>query len=303
MLTLEKGSPVAPCGKKGGTVGAMSPAHYLSKPGGGGGLGGGSHRRTGPGRPPGVTALLQLLHLQPIAALEVLTALADHLAGLSSILETEVEGGGRIDNRSPAPAHRQQLVSPHPPARHPFPKTCPQPKTNPNHKGRTNNSPQNNTNANPKPKAPSEPPPPKEEEASRRVLLGALLGLLLLLLLLPYLHALHLFCALARARQEDPLALQREDNPPRPPEKAPKPSPKPPLHHRTPASPIADMPRIPPPAQAQAEAQGKGDGGGGCKYKAGENNYVGFCDKGVWGIEHGKEALAAGGPPPKQKHG
>ena len=34
----------------------MSPAHHLSKPGGGGGGGGwgGSHTRTGPGRPPGV---------------------------------------------------------------------------------------------------------------------------------------------------------------------------------------------------------------------------------------------------------
>ena len=31
----------------------MSPAHYLSKPGGGGGGWGGSHTRTGPGRPPG----------------------------------------------------------------------------------------------------------------------------------------------------------------------------------------------------------------------------------------------------------
>ena len=28
-----------------------------------------------------------------------------------------------------------------------------------------------------------------------------------------------------------------------------------------------------------------------------------LCDKGVWGIEHSKEALAAGGPPPKGKHG
>ena len=31
----------------------------------------------------------------------------------------------------------------------------------------------------------------------------------------------------------------------------------------------------------------------------GENVYVVFWDKGVWGIENGKEALAAGGPPPK----
>ena len=51
--TLEKGAPLAPGGKKGGAVGAMSPAHYLSKPGGGGGGWGVSHTRTGPGRPPG----------------------------------------------------------------------------------------------------------------------------------------------------------------------------------------------------------------------------------------------------------
>ena len=43
---------MAPGGKKGGAVGAMSPAHYLSKPGGGGGGWGVSHTRTGPGRPP-----------------------------------------------------------------------------------------------------------------------------------------------------------------------------------------------------------------------------------------------------------
>ena len=42
---------LGPGGKKGGAVGAMSPAHDLSKPGGGGG----SHTRTGPGRPPGTT--------------------------------------------------------------------------------------------------------------------------------------------------------------------------------------------------------------------------------------------------------
>ena len=48
-----------------------------------------------------------------------------------------------------------------------------------------------------------------------------------------------------------------------------------------------------PPTQGQA----KGKMGGGCKYKAGEQVYVVFRDNGQWGIEQGKEALAAGGPP------
>ena len=77
--------------------------------------------------------------------------------------------------------------------------------------------------------------------------------------------------------------------------KAPLP---PPSHPRT------DMPRdTPPPPKPKPKTKARGAGGGGCKYKAGENVYVVSCDKGVWGIEHGKEALAAGGPPPKGKHG
>ena len=39
--------------KKGGAVGAMPPTHTSPNPGGGG-VWGGSHTRTGPGRPPGV---------------------------------------------------------------------------------------------------------------------------------------------------------------------------------------------------------------------------------------------------------
>ena len=66
-------------------------------------------------RPVYVTFLPQQLHLQPIAALDVLTALAAHLAGRSSFLETQVEEWSSIDDLSPAPAHRQQLVSPPPP--------------------------------------------------------------------------------------------------------------------------------------------------------------------------------------------
>ena len=48
-----------------------------------------------PGCHPGpvyVTSLLQQLHLQPLLTLEVLTALAYHVAGRSSVLEEQVEG-------------------------------------------------------------------------------------------------------------------------------------------------------------------------------------------------------------------
>ena len=53
-------------------------------------------------RPIHVISLLQQLHLQPIAALEVMTALDDHLAGPSSDLEMQVEGWGSIDDLCPA---------------------------------------------------------------------------------------------------------------------------------------------------------------------------------------------------------
>ena len=60
---------------------------------------------------------------------------------------------------------------------------------------------------------------------------------------------------------------------------------------------MADMPTDTPPPKPKPKPKARGAGGG-CNYKAGENVYVFFCDKGVWGIEHGKEALAAGGTPP-----
>ena len=100
------------------------------------------------------TSLLQLLHLQPIAALEVLAALAEHLAGRSSVLETQVEGWGSIDDVSPTPAHRQQLVSPPPPQTpHPGPKTCPLAQNKPQPPG------QNEPQASPPPPSDSDPPP------------------------------------------------------------------------------------------------------------------------------------------------
>ena len=70
--------------------------------------------------------------------------------------------------------------------------------------------------------------------------------------------------------------------------------------HQTPSqgsqesrAPPTQGPAPPTPTQGQA----KGKSGGGCKYKAGEQVYVVFRDNGQWGIEQGKEALAAGGPP------
>ena len=63
-------------------------------------------------RPNYASALLQQLHLQPIAALEVLTALADHLTGRSSVVEIQVEGWGSIDSLSPAPLTARNSQSP-----------------------------------------------------------------------------------------------------------------------------------------------------------------------------------------------
>ena len=60
---------------------------------------------------------------------------------------------------------------------------------------------------------------------------------------------------------------------------------------------MADMPRDTSPPKPKPKPKARGAWA--CKYKAEENVYVGFCNKGVWGIEHGKEVLAAGGPPPK----
>ena len=158
-----------------------------------------------PGRAPQpvyVTSLLQHLHLPPISALEVVTALADNLAGRSSVLEMQVEGWDSIDDLPPAPAHRQQLVNPPPPVPHPSPKTSPGPKQTPTPWAKRNPQTKQMPTQNLKP-LPNPPPPKKEEEASGRVVLGALLrvlnGLLLLLLLLPYLQLLRLFCGLARA--------------------------------------------------------------------------------------------------------
>ena len=78
-----------------------------------------------------------------------------------------------------------------------------------------------------------------------------------------------------------------EEPQPRPPTKEPT---KPPRKAPKRAAP-------PPQPQPKSKAKPKARGGGGCKYKAGEQVYVVFRDNGEWGIEQGKEALAAGGPP------
>ena len=62
---------------------------------------------------------------------------------------------------------------------------------------------------------------------------------------------------------------------------------------------MAEMPRDTPPRPSPSRSPRQGGQGQGCKYKAGKNVYVVFCNNGVWGIEHGKEALAVGGPLPK----
>ena len=94
------------------------------------------------------------------------TALAGHVAGRSSVLETHVEGWCSIDELSPAPAHRQQLTSaPQPPTLVPQP--APHAKTNPNPQAKTNPSPKNKIKPNLKPQAPFETPPPK---GSRRLM-------------------------------------------------------------------------------------------------------------------------------------
>ena len=215
-------------------------------------------------------------------------AVADHLAGLSSVMETQVEGSGSMTTspwpRSPPPT-RECPPPPPSPAPHPGLKTYPPKQNKPQRKSQS----------------PFRVPSPKEEEASGQVLLGALLGVLngLLLLLLPYLQLFRLVYGLARARHEDPTAPQRQE-PPRPPKKAPKPSPKAPPPHSTPASPMAHMPRETPLPKPKPKPKARGAAGR--KYKLG-NVYGVFCDKVVWGVEQGKDALAAGGPPPKGKHG
>ena len=82
---------------------------------------------------------------------------------------------------------------------------------------------------------------------------------------------------------EEPQPRPSAKEPTKPPRKAPK--------RAAPPRPKAQ------PPQPQPKAKPKAREGGGCKYKAGEQVYVVFRDNGQWGIEQGKEALAAGAPP------
>ena len=206
----------------------------------------------------------------------------------------------------PATRGHRRECPPSPLAPHLGPKTCPQTKNNPNPKAKTNRGPLNKTNPNEKPKAPANPPPkkkwkrlPGKSSTEPLGVLNRLLLLLLLLLLLPP-RTSNSTASFADSPVcgQNPLAPQREapplDPPRRPPSpaqrKPPRPSPTPHPQWRT----CQGIPPCPRPRQS-------GRGGGGVKDKAWENVYVLFCDNGVWEMENGKEALAAGGPLPPQR--
>ena len=228
-------------------------------------------------------------------AFQVRTTLADYRAGSSSILKTQVEGLGGINVLSPAPMRHKQIAAAPvsaPPTSPPGPQTYPQYQNKP--------QPREQKNQQPKSRSPFENPRPKREVCAGRVLHGALLkGLNKLLiviapLLLPFLNLLLLFCGRPPTPPQQPPSSPQKRSPPHPQKKAPKsgtfapPSPNNPKgknakgYHTT---------------KAKPRAQHKG--GTGCKYKLEGNIYVVFCDKGVREMGNGKEALAAGGPPPK----
>ena len=227
-------------------------------------------------RPIYLGTLLQQLHLQPVAVLEFLTAMMDYVAARGSVLATRIEGWGSIGDMSLAPPHCQQVaaeapappvcappVQPQPPNPHPAPQNSTQTQT------QTPTPPQAGTQERP------QTSPPKKEEAPGGVLQRGVVQRLLNGLLLGVHHRL--------------LGVRGAGAPP-PGQGA----------HQTPSqgsqesrAPPTQGPAPPTPTQGQA----KGKRGGGCKYKAGEQVYVVFRDNGQWGIEQGKEALAAGGPP------
>ena len=62
-------------------------------------------------RPIYLGTLLQQLHLQPVAVMEFLTAMMDHVAARGSVLATCIEGWGSIGDMSPAPPHCQQVAA------------------------------------------------------------------------------------------------------------------------------------------------------------------------------------------------
>ena len=225
-------------------------------------------------RPIYLGTLLQRLHVQPVAVLQFLTAMMDYVAARGSILATRIEGWGSIGDLSPAPPHCQQvaaepppppppacapLVQPQPPNPRPAPQTAPKPKPKPQRPPKR------------EPKSAPKPPPPKKkrllgesssEESSSDSSTDSSSG-----------------STTDSSVFEEPQPRPPAKEPTKPPRKAPK------------------RAAPPPPTPTQVKGQAKGKRGRGCKYKAREQVYVVFRDNGEWGIEQGKQALAAGGPP------
>ena len=217
--------------------------------------------------------LLQQLHLQPVAVLEFPTAMMDYVAARGSVLATRIEGWGSIGNLSPTPPQCQQVAAEAPPRLRVHRPCNSNPRT-PAQPPKQHPNPNPNPNAPPRgnPRAPPNHPPRK-----------------------------------GRGSRGSPPARSRPATPERTPPRGPPPtprcsrSPSPAPRPRSPPTPnpLARLPRElrpPPPTPTQVKGQAKGKRGG-CKYKAGEQVYVVFRDNGEWGIEQGKEELAAGGPP------
>ena len=225
-----------------------------------------------------------------------MTALCDHLASRSSVLETQVEGWRNIDDLSPAPTHRQQPACPPSPTPQPptlVPKVAARHKTTPDPKRKQPAT----QNAN------AFESPPKKKKRLEGVLLGALLAvlnglLLLLLLLLPYLQLFRLVSRLPRVRQEDPLARQTEDPPP----------PEPPRRPLSPAQRQPPRTRLSHPQRRTCQgirprpssSQSPRQGGRAVKVQGEENVYSISCDKGVWGTDTARRPLPRVDPPQKK---
>ena len=223
-------------------------------------------------RPIYLGALLQQLHLQPVAVLKFLTAMTDYMASRGSVLETRIEGWGSIGDLSPAPPHRQQVAAeppPPPPTRVCTARATPTPETPPSPPNSTQTQTQTPTPPEAVTQEHPQTTPPKKEEAPGGVLQRGVVQQLLNGLLLGVHHRL--------------LGVRGVPTPH-------------PGQGAQPPQPPSQGSRGPPPP-TQVEGQAKGKRGGGCKYKAGEQVYVVFRDNGEWGIEQGKEALAAGAPP------
>ena len=226
-------------------------------------------------RPIYLGTLLQQLHLQPVAVLEFLTAMMDYVAARGSILATRIEGWGSIGDMSPAPPHCQQVaaeapappacappVQPQPPNPHPAPQTAPKPE--------------------PKPQR----PPKREPKSAPKPTLKK-----------------------GRGSWGSPPRRSRPGTPQRTPPRGPPPtprrsrSPNPAPRPRSPPTPLARLPREPRPPNPRPSPPNPNprpsqrQEGGVVQIQSGGASLCRVRDNGQWGIEQGKEALAAGGPP------